>query len=427
MFSIRRVIRFIFNKMGDTDGLLTLAPNLKNRTYRNDGMLYINSLDGESTHKRSKNHSCSLTANVPHDKNNLDLVKKFVYALCQEYLGGIWKRIDIKDFEITKPNGGLSNHLYKCEIKNLEIQPIRNEPRKIFVRLYGENHQINSAAILKDIIVSTILSDFKIGPKLYGIFPQGRLEELIDASPMNCQDMYVPEYSCQIGEVLAQFHTLEMPFNKKPNWLFDTTYSYMRQINEENLMKESDITRFNILKGFNLEQEFEDLKMILKSLRSSVVFCHNDINVGNILKLESKLMVIDYEYGGYNYRGYDIGNYFCEMMFDNNTEVHPYFSYSFNSYPNRKQQLNFIRAYIKKFNEINESKQLNNCKLNEEQLLNEANHFALASSLFWIMWSLCQALNSTIKFDYLDYALARADAYFKHKKQLFPNGYGASR
>ena len=48
------------------------------------------------------------------------------------------------------------------------------------LRLYGENHHLNSSVMLKDIIVSTILSDFSIGPKLYGIFPAGRLEELIE-------------------------------------------------------------------------------------------------------------------------------------------------------------------------------------------------------------------------------------------------------
>lgn len=44
-------------------------------------------------------------------------------------------------------------------------------------------------------------------------------------------------------------------------------------------------------------------RKVLLSINSPVVFCHNDINVGNILKLnDDKLMVIDYEYGSYNYR-----------------------------------------------------------------------------------------------------------------------------
>ena len=46
-------------------------------------------------------------------------------------------------------------------------------------RLYGENHKKNSSIVLKDVVVNAIMSNYSIGPKLYGIFPAGRLEELI--------------------------------------------------------------------------------------------------------------------------------------------------------------------------------------------------------------------------------------------------------
>ena len=45
------------------------------------------------------------------------------------------------------------------------------------------------------------------------------------------------------------------------------------------------------------------LSELLKSVNSPVVFCHNDLQPGNILKIkENNLVVIDYEYGSYNYR-----------------------------------------------------------------------------------------------------------------------------
>lgn len=112
-------------------------------------------------------------------------------------------------------------------------------------------------------------------------------------------------------------------------------------------------------------------------------------------------MVIDYEYGSYNYRGFDIGNFFCEMMFDNASSRHPYFRYNYKNYPGRKLQASFVKAYVRKFKANNEHRNLTSLRLNEEHILNEANQFALASSLFWIMWSICQASSSTIKFDYL--------------------------
>lgn len=287
------------------------------------------------------------------------------------------------------------------------------------------------------------MSDYSIGPKLYGVFPAGRLEQLIPASPMERNDLQDPDINCQIANIMAQFHSLDMPFIKQPNWLFDTTLKYMKQIREIEFSKENDIENFKRINSFNLENEFFQLKNILESVNSLVVFCHNDINAGNILRLPNKLMIIDYEYGSYNYRGFDFGNYFCEFMFNNNYENAPYFQYNLEMYPSREHQLMFIRTYLKRFKEISEKKRLNNRSFennenininnksarendftfNEEHLLLEANYFALASHLFWCVWAVCQAATSQIKFGYLEYALARCDAYFTQKSSLFPNGF----
>lgn len=125
--------------------------------------------------------------------------------------------------------------------------------------MYGECHQFDSFSLLKDIIVSTILSDFSIGPKLFGIFPTGRLEELIEAYPLRNAEMRLPENIKKMAVVMAQFHSLEMPLAKKPNWLFETTYSYIKQISIHEFGP-IDKQRIDKLKSYNLEKEFADLK-----------------------------------------------------------------------------------------------------------------------------------------------------------------------
>ena len=47
----------------------------------------------------------------------------------------------------------------------------------IVKRLYGDSDR---SLKLQDIIITTMMSDLLLGPKLYGIFPSGRLEELLD-------------------------------------------------------------------------------------------------------------------------------------------------------------------------------------------------------------------------------------------------------
>ena len=68
----------------------------------------------------------------------------------------------------------------------------------------------------------------------------------------------------------------------------------------------------------------------------------------------------------------------------NNYDKYPYFKCDYSLYPNREQQLKFIRSYLGM--DINE---------NEEDIyLREANTFALASHFFWALWSVCHTPSS---------------------------------
>ena len=58
------------------------------------------------------------------------------------------------------------------------------------------------------------------------------------------------------------------------------------------------------------------------------------MNNQNDRKLENQnnsdlynLVLIDYEYGGYNYKGFDLGNFMNECLFDYNESEAPYFKY----------------------------------------------------------------------------------------------------
>lgn len=102
----------------------------------------------------------------------------------------------------------------------------------------------------------------------------------------------------------------------------------------------------------------------LQSVESPVVFCHNDLQEGNILLLDEpptsdghahtsansmdtsredgaqakpRIIVIDYEYCSYNYRGFDIANHFCEWVYDYSNERPPYFYEHFENISSNKQ------------------------------------------------------------------------------------------
>jgi len=147
------------------------------------------------------------------------------------------------------------------------------------------------------------------------------------------------------------------------------------------------------------------LRPILINIGSPVVFCHNDLSVNNILMLPNKLMAIDYEFSCYNYRGFDFGLYFSEAAFNNHSSKYPYFEFDFEKYPNKDQQLNFVRSYIDKIrkNAIETSIKSHNAylKLDEEVIIYEANMFALIAFLYAALWSTIQSTQSSHNFGFL--------------------------
>ncbi|XP_030307125.1 choline kinase alpha isoform X2 [Calypte anna] len=361
----------------------------------------------------------------PEEDSLLDpRTRRKAYLWCKEFLPGAWRELREEQLQINPIRGGLSNMLFQCSLPDT-VETLGDEPRKVLLRLYGAILQMGAEAMVLESVMFAILAERALGPKLYGIFPQGRLEEFIPSRKLSTEELSLPDISAEIAEKMARFHGMTMPFNKEPKWLFGTMEKYLNQVLRIKFTKESRTRKLNKLLSYNLPQEMKNLRAMLEATSSPVVFCHNDCQEGNVLFLEGKensenqkLMLIDFEYSSYNYRGFDIGNHFCEWMYDYTYEKYPFFKASFLKYPSKKQQLHFISSYLSAFHDgfgslSNEEKS----KLEEEVLI-EVNRFALASHFFWGLWSIIQAKISSIEFGYLEYALSRFDAYFDQKKKL---------
>lgn len=174
----------------------------------------------------------------------------------------------------------------------------------------------------------------------------------------------------------------------------------MEQAKKLKPTNKSETEVYDKLMGYNLWEEFLDLWAIASSLQSLVVFCHNDCNVGNILNRKNDLLIIDYEYSSYNYRGYDLANHFNEWMFNLcENDEDPYYFYNYDKYPDKEAQERFVEAYLKKFKENNKTKPLTPNVLNKEQLLDEIYHFSLINNIYWTFWCL-SAYEPAIKFNF---------------------------
>ena len=90
---------------------------------------------------------------------------------------------------------------------------------------------------------------------------------------------------------------------------------------------------------------------MLRSLvpRENVVFCHNDTNETNILSsLEdaTKILLIDYEYGNWNPRFFDLAIYInehiCENVYSKGTGI----AYYMANWPSDGEIEHLVRAYF---------------------------------------------------------------------------------
>lgn len=147
--------------------------------------------------------------------------------ICRDYLNGAWKSISAEEIQLRRISGGLSNFLYYVSLpdgyqvtptspivankrprkdsdannNNNNTKAIRvhhqqhqhlgeevhhHEPKEVLLRIYGQSHGDHALeAMLTESVVFALLSERRLGPKLHGIFPGGRIEQYI---PVSCGD-----------------------------------------------------------------------------------------------------------------------------------------------------------------------------------------------------------------------------------------------
>ncbi|XP_058501441.1 choline/ethanolamine kinase isoform X3 [Solea solea] len=202
--------------------------------------------------------------------------KAFVW--CRDFLSGSWKIIREEDFQISIVSGGLSNLLYLCSLPE-HVHTVGTEPRLVLLRVYGAILQGVDSLVLESVMFS-ILAERCLGPKLYGIFPEGRLEQYLPNTRMRTEQLSDPTISAEIATKVAHFHEMVMPFNKEPKWLFGTIDKYMDQVIKLNFVRDAHLKKYKKLMKMNLVAELESLRELLAATPSPVVFCHNDIQEG---------------------------------------------------------------------------------------------------------------------------------------------------
>lgn len=96
-------------------------------------------------------------------------------------------------------SGGLTNKLYLCSLPD-GLERGQNEPYQVLMRIYGEIAQRNDY-MLRNSIIFALFSEKKKGPKLYGMYPEGRIEE------------YIPVTTCIL--IICWIFICDLDFSRK--------------------------------------------------------------------------------------------------------------------------------------------------------------------------------------------------------------------
>ncbi|CAM8966323.1 unnamed protein product [Rhodiola kirilowii] len=320
---------------------------------------------------------------------SLPNITPHVINLCKDVFPK-WLNLDDSNFSVETIAGGITNLLLKVSVRE------ENGDSQCFtVRLFGPNtdYVINRERELQAI---KYLSAAGFGAKLLGVFGNGMVQSFINARTLTPPDMRDPKLAAEIAKQLNKFHQVEIPGSKEPQ-LWNDMHKFFEK---------ASALSFDDAEKQENTRPFLSLKFIMKHLNSPVVFAHNDLLCGNIMvnEAEEKLYFIDFEYGSYNYRGFDIGNHFNEYAG---------YECDYNLYPTKDEQYHFFKNYLNPdgLGEVSDKE--------IEALYVETSTYTLASHLYWALWALIQAKLSPIDFDYLEYFFLRYNQYKKQSKNAF--------
>ncbi|KAF4366794.1 hypothetical protein CsatB_014268 [Cannabis sativa] len=347
----------------------------------------------ENSMSQIQSSSLSVEPSLP-----LPQITPRIIELCKD-LFKKWSNLDNSCFSVETVSGGITNLLLKVSVKEDNGNNVC-----VTVRLYGPNtdYVINRERELQAI---KYLSAAGFGANLLGVFSNGMVQSFIYARTLVPEDMRKPKLAAEIAKQLNRFHQVEIPGSKEPQ-LWNDMFKFFEKASN---IEFDDIGKQKIYKTVSFEEiqnEINELKDLTDRFNAPVVFAHNDLLSGNIMMNdeEEKLYFIDFEYGSYNYRGFDIGNHFNEYAG---------YECEYSLYPSKDEQYHFFRHYLQPENPLEVSER------DLDALYVETNTYMLASHLYWALWGIIQAKISPIDFEYLNYFFLRYNEYKRQKENCF--------
>jgi thiamine kinase-like enzyme len=255
-----------------------------------------------------------------------------------------WSEYLNHDVNVKILTGGITNILYLLTVKSIPN-------KKMIIRIYGAGTDLFINRDYENNLF-TSLSKRSLGPIFFGLFENGRIEGYLNATPLEPEQFFENNISKRIASAVAIMHAQDIDTKngilERTNvvWpyidnFFDLANKVCFSDDRQTILNNIDLPK--VFKFYNLRykdlikqkviyvnnidissiDEIEKYQVAGERLAFDIALCHNDLLCGNIMLSndvdpstppildDNGITLIDFEYGGYNYRSFDIANHFC--------------------------------------------------------------------------------------------------------------------
>ncbi|CCM01634.1 uncharacterized protein FIBRA_03695 [Fibroporia radiculosa] len=346
--------------------------------------------------------------------------------------------------EIQKVSGSMTNAVFFVSCPSVP------GTRILLLRIYGPSSGSLISRPKELQTLHVLSSQYRIGPRVYGTFENGRIEEFFDATTLTAADMREPKISSWIGARMAELHGVDInavtqgskvDAHEENEWSaveqnVQSWLGYAREVlalasAPEQVCRDLDLDRFEhewkqYLRWLHEKEECEG--------KSKRIFAHNDTQYGNLLRLKTlkeglpehrQIIVVDFEYASPNPAAFDIANHFHEWTANYHSDMPHILNPAL--YPSHGQRRNFYRSYLTHVAlAADDASEMSDVLLETQMqdLESLVRAWSPASHAMWALWGVVQAReivegkDGEPEFDYLGYSRCRMDGFREEIRAL---------
>jgi thiamine kinase-like enzyme len=194
-----------------------------------------------------------------------------------------WSDVEPSKIQLTRLKGAMTNYMILCEATDVM------DHHRLLIRIYGLNTD-KFFPREREIEVFCKLSEKGFGPKLLGLFKQGRFEEFLEVEQLTKNDLRDETTMRQIAEQMCKMHHFTQYFKQETP---EETSSYHLQSELWDILEDWRIKAIEACKMIfhpdkvryiqqlplqTLPETLAKLRDRIGKISCHVCFCHNDVS-----------------------------------------------------------------------------------------------------------------------------------------------------